>query len=112
MTDNDTWGRDPQVRYMRGVFAAIEKAQKGFLETAGVPSGDDRLRRFREMALKFFERSWAYAMQRGLGDDENSAAAIYIFCLARAMSTRGIDIPQGSLPTDPKLKKLVDEVLS
>jgi len=112
MNDNDTWGRDPQVRYLRGVFAAIEKAQKGFLETVGVSPDDERLRRLRETALKLFERSWTFAAQRGLGGDENSAAVIYIFCLAGAMSTRGIDIPQGSLPTAPELKKLVDEVLS
>ncbi len=82
MTDNDTWGRDPQIRYMRGVFAAIEAAQKGFLQAVGVSSRDEHLRRFREIALKLFERSWASAMQRGIGSDERSAAAIYIFCLA------------------------------
>jgi len=47
----------------------------------------------------------------GVGADEGSAAAIYIFCLARALSMKGVDIPEGSLPGDAKLKKLLDEVL-
>ncbi len=111
MNDNDTWGRDPQIRYMRGVFAAVEAAQKEFLRDVGVSSTDERLRRFREVALKLFERSWVVAMERGVGADEGSAAAIYIFCLARVLSTKGVDIPEGSLPGDAKLKKLVDEVL-
>lgn len=111
MTDNDTWGRDPQIRYMRGVFAAIETAQKEFLQAVGVSSRDERLRRFREIALRFFERSWSSAMQRGIGADERSAAAIYIFCLARAVSMRGVVIPKDVLPEDAVLKKLVDEVL-
>ena len=112
MIDNDTWGRDPQIRYMRGVFSAIEKAQKGFLETAGIAATDGRLRRFREIALKLFERAWVSAMQKGLGGDENSAAAIYIFCLAKVLSMRGIDVPRDSLPQDTRIKKLVDEAIS
>lgn len=111
MVDSDTWGYDPQIRYMRGVFAAVEKAQREFLATAGISSMDERLRRFRETALKYFEHSWAYVMQRGLAGDESSAVAIYILCLARAMSARGINIPQGSLPADQKLIKLVEEAL-
>ena len=111
MTDNDTWGRDPQIRYMRKVFATVETAQKAFLKAVGISPTDQRLRHFREVALMFFERSWAGAMQRGMGPDESSAEAIYVFCLARAMSMKGVDIPDAALPHDAKLKKLVDEVL-
>ncbi len=111
MTDDDTWGYDPQIRYMRGVFAAIEKAQKGFLSAVGISPMDERLRLFRKTALKFFEYSWAYAMQRGLEGDEGSAVAIYILCLARAMSEQRIGIPPESLPEDPNIKKLVEEAL-
>lgn len=96
---------------MRGVFAAIEKAQKGFLKAVGILPMDERLRLFRKAALKYFEYSWAYAMQRGLAGDESSAAAVYILCLARAMSEEGIKISQENLPEDPKMKKMVEEAL-
>lgn len=111
MTNDDTWGRDPQVRYMRTVFAAIERAQKEFLRALGISPVDPRLRRFREIALAFFERSWVAAMRRGMDADESSAGALYIFCLARALSMKGVEIPPASLPGDAELKGLVDEVL-
>lgn len=111
MTDHDTWGMDPQIRYMRKIFAAVEAAQKGFLETAGISPTDERLKRLREVALAFFERSWMAAMQRGAGADEDCAVPIYIFCLARALSMKGVDVPPAALPDNEVLRKLVDEVL-
>ncbi|HOD76351.1 MAG: hypothetical protein GXX82_01020 [Syntrophorhabdus sp.] len=112
MTDDDTWGRDSQVRYMRTVFAAIERAQKEFLRTVGVSPVDPRLRRFREVALALFERSWVAAMRRGVETGDDSAAAMYIFCLARALSMKGVEVPPASLPGNDRLKRLVDEVLT
>jgi hypothetical protein len=112
MTDDDTWGQDPQVRYMRTVFAAVERTQSEFLRTLGISSVDPRLRRFREVALALFERSWSVAARRGLKTDEDSAAALYLFCLGRALSMRGIEVPPASLPGDEKLKRIVDEVLT
>jgi len=112
MADNDTWGQDPQVRYMRLVFSAIENVQKGLLESAGISPLDERLRSFRETALVSFEKCWGRAIHRGFPADEGSAATIYGLCLARAMSTRGIDLPLDNFPRDERLEKLVDEVLS
>jgi len=111
MTDNDSWGLDPQIRYMRKVFAAVEAEQKVFLQAVGISPTDERLRRFRDVALRFFERAYTAAMQRGVEEDENAAVAVYIFCLARALSMRGVDIPPASLPSRGELKRLVDEVL-
>jgi hypothetical protein len=111
MADDDAWGRDPQVRYMRTVFAAIERAQKEFLRALGVSPVDPRLRRFRDVALALFERSWVAAMRRGMETGDDSAAAIYILCLARALSMKGVEVPDASLPGNGELKKLVDEVL-
>jgi len=111
MTDDDTWGRDPRIRYMRTVFAAIEGAQKEFLRTLGISPVDPRLRRFRDVALAFFERSWVAAMRRGVETGDDSAAAMYIFCLARALSMKGVEVPDASLPGNGELKRLVDEVL-
>lgn len=111
MTEKDTWGQDPQIRYMREVFAAIEKAQKTLLDAAGISPTDERLRRVREVALRFFEKAWMAAMQRGMGTGRQEATAIYIFCLSQALSMRGVHIPPASLPDSGELKKLVDEVL-
>jgi len=110
MTDGDAWGRDPQICYMRTVFAAIERVQKEFLRTLGISPVDSRLRRFRDVALALFERSWVAAMRRGMKTGDDSAAEIYILCLARALSMRGIEIPPASLPGNEELKRLVDEV--
>jgi predicted trehalose synthase len=94
---------------MRTVFAAIERAQKEFLRALGVSPVDPRLRRFRDVALALFERSWVAAMRRGMETGDDSAAAIYILCLARALSMK--EVPDASLPGNGELKKLVDEVL-
>ncbi len=47
MTDIDAFGHDPQVRYMRRIFALIEAAQKIFLESANISPIDERLRQAR-----------------------------------------------------------------
>jgi hypothetical protein len=50
-------------------------------------------------------------MLRGMETGDDSAAAIYILCLARALSMKGIEVPDASLPGNGELKRLVDEVL-
>jgi hypothetical protein len=112
MTEVDTWGRDPQVRYMREVFAGIEGAQNELLLKLSIHPHDERLRRFREIALKLFEKAWGMAMQRGItGNGEDSAVIIYLFCLARALSVRGIEVPADMLPKNAAIEKFLKEVL-
>lgn len=111
MTDNDTFGSDPQVRYMRRVFASIEAAQKTFLESANISPVDVRLRQARENALRSFERAWAGVMQRTNAAADDVAPDIYLICLGRALSSSGFEVPGKALPQNTGLKKLVDEVL-
>jgi hypothetical protein len=111
MTEVDTWGRDPQVRYMRDVFSRIEGAQNELLLKLSIDPHDERLRRFRETALKLFEKTWIMAMQRGIAENAEDASVIYLFCLARALSMRGIDVPADVLPKNAAIEKFLKEVL-
>jgi predicted trehalose synthase len=111
MTEQDAFGRDSQVRYMRRVFAQIEKAQNILLEKIGMTCFDERLRHFREMALKLFEKTWAMAVQKGIVENEEDAATLYLYCLSYALSTRGIALPSNVLPEHKEIQKFVKEVL-
>ncbi|HOE16304.1 MAG TPA: hypothetical protein PLX02_05260 [Syntrophorhabdaceae bacterium] len=111
MTEVDTWGRDPQVRYMREVFGGIESAQNEMLLKVSIDPHDERLRRLREVALKLFEGTWVTAIQRGVAKSREDAGAVYLFCLARALSMRGIDVPGEALPKNGAIEKFMKEVL-
>jgi len=111
MTEADTWGKDPQVRYMREVFAGIEEAQNELLLKLSIHPLDERLRRFREIALALFEKAWVTAMQRGIAKNGEDAAVIYLFCLARALSMRGIDVSGDMLPKNAAIEKFLKEAL-
>ena len=111
MTEEDAFGHDPQVRYMRRVFAQIENAQNILFEKIGMTCFDERLRRFREMALKFFEKTWGMAMQRGIVENEEDAAILYLYCLSYVLSTRGISMPADALPEHKEIQKFTKEVL-
>lgn len=110
MTEQDAFAHDPQVRYMRSVFAHIERAQNILLEKIGMACFDERLRRFREMALKLFEKTWGTAMQRGIVENEEDAAILYLYCLSYAFSTRGISVPFDALPEHKEIQKFTKEV--
>ena len=111
MMNPDTFDYDPQVQYMRRVFAHIEKGQNILLETIGITRFDERLRRFREMALKLFEKTWGTAMQRGVVENEEDAAVLYLYCLSRALSMRGMVVPSKALPEHKTIQKFMQEVL-
>jgi hypothetical protein len=51
------------------------------------------------------------AMQRGVAENEKDAAVIYLFCLARALSMRGIDVPADALPKNTAIEKFLKEAL-
>lgn len=98
--ERDDWGRDPQVQYMRGVFAAMEKAQAELLAGLGLAWTDARLHPARREARACFERAWPRAMGRGLGQDPGQAALLYLCCLARGLSRQGVSTPPELLPSD------------
>lgn len=111
MTQPDTFGHDPQVQYTRRVFARMEKAQNILLQKIGMTCFDERLRRFREMALKLFEKTWGMAMQRGVVGNEEEAAILYLHCLSYVLSTRGVAVPPDALPEHREIQKFVKEAL-
>jgi hypothetical protein len=96
---------------MRRVFAHIEKEQNILLEKIGMTRYDERLRRFREMALKLFEKTWGMAMQRGIVENEEDAATLYLYCFSYALSTRGIAMPSDALPEHKGIQEFAKEVL-
>lgn len=111
MKDPDTFGHDPQVLYMRRVFAHIEKEQNILLERIGVTRFDERLRRFREMSLKLFEKTWGAALHKGIVENEEDAAILYLYCFSHALSTRGILVPSDALPEHRMIQEFAKEVL-
>jgi hypothetical protein len=112
MTDVDTFGRDPQVRYMRRIFASLEEAQNTFLGSAHISPAEGRLRQVREHALKMFERSWFACLERTNAAADDIAVDIYLICLGKALIQSGFDVPDDVLPRRDDLRKLVDEVLT
>lgn len=111
MTKTDPFGHDPQVQYLRRIFAHMEKKQNILLEKVGMTSLDGRLRRFRETALKIFEKAWGEATQRCVVKSEEDAAALYLSCFSRALSASGITVPTDALPEHKEIDRFVKEVL-
>jgi hypothetical protein len=103
----DEWDRDPNVLIMRRVFAAIEARQAEFLDRVNIDRMDRGLRSARKMALQLFERVWAGAADAGVRLGEADTADLYVNCLAKVFHTRGIALPEGSLPGSDAVKKLM-----
>jgi hypothetical protein len=106
----DEWGRDPSVRAMRRVFAAMEAAQREFIKNVGLSPFDPRMRRWRERALAAFDASWAQAARTGVQLSETETGALYVHCLGKIMNREGIDVPAEILPRSEKLQKILREV--
>ncbi len=111
MDNRDTFGRDPQILYMRRVFARMEQAQGLLFKEINMTPYDARLRRFRDMALKLFEKTWATAMHKGIIENEEGTAILYLYCLSYALSTGGISVPHHVVPEDAQIKAFAKEVL-
>ena len=111
MSDKDDWGRDPQVRHLRGVFAEIEKAQADFLRRLHVSPLDYRLRRVREAALTLFERTGMEASRKGIVRSEEETAILYVYCLARILAANRISVPAEELPGNERIEEFVREAL-
>jgi len=109
-TQGDEWGRDPSVRAMRRVFAAMENEQKEFINNLGLSPFDHRMRRWRERALAAFDASWARSARGGMELSEEEAGVLYVHCLGKIMTREGVDVPAETLPRSEKLVKLLREV--
>jgi|GEM_PF-371348 len=108
-TMEDEWGNDPSVRRMRRVFAAIEARQARLLDGLKVHRFDKRLGQWRKMALHLFEQRSAGAARAGVGLTEKDLADLYIYCLAKVLSTRGITVPKVALPDNAAVAVLVED---
>lgn len=93
---NDDWGRDPGVRHLRQVFAALEQASGQLLELMEIDRFDLRLRRWRKNALALFQRAWALAAGRGRAVGPQEAAWLYCQALASVLANEGRALPAGA----------------
>ena len=107
----DEFGRDPNVRRMRRVFALMEAGQDRLLAAAGVSPLDERLRYCRERARMVFEKAWAGASGRGYAPSEEELAALYVHCLARLLVGRGLSVPEDAIPGSETTARILREVL-
>jgi hypothetical protein len=105
----DEFGGDPSVQMMRRLFAAVEVAQQSLLNVLGISPFDSRLRQWRKMALHLFEQNWAAAARHSSRLTEKDAGDLYAHCLARAVETRGVVVPKGSLPANDLIMRLLEE---
>ena len=108
----DQFGRDPQVRYLRKVFAGMEKKQNELLARIGLPLSDVRLRRVREGALKSFEKAWMLASRKEALETEDEIGDLYILCLSKILSGNRISIPDEFLPSNARMKEIIKEVFT
>ncbi len=105
----DDWGQDPSVQGMRRVFAHMETAQEKLLGRLSISPYDNRLRRWREEALTFFDRACALAAKRGIALSEEYLASIYLHCLGQVLSLDGIEVSSDILPRDEGIIRFLSE---
>jgi hypothetical protein len=105
------WGADPQVRYLRQVFAHIEETQGEFLHSINISPFDDRLRRWRDAALKLFEKMWMLSAGQGTSMDEEEISKMYLHCLAHFLRLNRVEVPQEILPASENVSRLIKEAL-
>ena len=105
------WGSDPQVRHLRRMFADIEAAQTRFLKSINISPFDDRLRRWRDAALKLFEKTWVLSVRQGLSVGEREVSRMYLHCLAHFLRLNRIDVSQEVLPASEDMSGLIKEAL-
>ena len=111
MPFEDEWGHDPSVQGLRWIFSSIEKSQYELLMHLNISLFDKRLRSVREQALELFERTWSQAFRQGIIGNEKEVAPLYIHCLARALSSVGVEVPKDWLSRDEKIIRFLKEKL-
>jgi hypothetical protein len=94
---------------MRRVFSYMEQAQQELLRRLNISHIDKRLRNVRDQALELFEKAWPLAVRKGMISGEKEAAPLYVHCLARALSSGGIEVPKDWLPRDEKIIHFLKE---
>ena len=109
MPFEDEWGHDPSVQSMRRVFSYMEQAQQELLRHLNISRFDKRLRNVREQALELFEKAWPLAVRKGMISEEKEAAPFYGHCLARALSSAGIEVPKDLMPRNEKIIRFLQE---
>jgi hypothetical protein len=107
----DDFGRDPNVRGMRRVFALMETRQAVLLAAAGISPWDERLRYCRDRGRLLFEKAWAGAAQRGVELKEEDLASLYVCCLAHMLRGRGISVPEDAVLPSEAASRLLRQVL-
>lgn len=100
---------DPQVRFLRRAFSQMETAQRDLLERLNISLFDERLRRIRDGALKFFEKAWRLSVRWDMTMDEKDIVNLYIHSLGHIIERYRIEVPPDILPHDEKIKRLVQE---
>jgi hypothetical protein len=111
MRESDRWGSEPSVRAMRGVFRAMEEAQKTFLDLLCISPWDPRLRSWRRRARIAFESAWTQASSLGLTVGTEEAATLYIRCLGKILEADGVKVPEGLRISDLRFESLTKEGL-
>jgi hypothetical protein len=105
----DEWGHDPSVQGMRRVFSLMEAGQEELLRHLTVSPFDQRLRYSREQALKLFEQAWPLAVTQGIIGSEKEAVPLYLHCMARALSSAGVEVPKEFLPINEKIFRFLQK---
>jgi hypothetical protein len=105
------WGADPQVRYMRQVFAHIEATQDEFLCRISISPFDDRLRRWRDAALGLFEKTWMLSARQNTSADVGEISRMYLHCLAHFLRLNRVEVSQELLPASENISRLIKEAL-
>jgi hypothetical protein len=107
LVDNQ-WDQDPEVLFMRTVFASMERRQAELLEQANIRSTDPGLRSTRKMTLHLFERAWSAATSSGGNVTGEIAVDLYLHCLIRVLHTRGFGSFESLLPRNTEIEGLLE----
>lgn len=108
--DRDQFGHDPQVRFLRRAFAAMEAAQSSLLKGLDISAFDERLSRVRTAALKLFEKVWMVYNRRGISADEKGMTDVYMHCFAHILAAHRINMPPGLFSSDERIEDIIREV--
>lgn len=109
MSFQDEWGSDPSVQMMRRIFAHMEKVQEDLIERLKLSPVDERLRRVREFARNLFEQAWPLAQRKGLTQNEEDVASLYLHCFVKMLNWEGIKTPSELFLADQKFVQFLSE---
>ena len=102
----------PRFKVCDESFRLWRRPSRNYWGVLNISPFDQRLRRSREQALELFERAWPLAVRKGMMMNEKDAAPLYIHCLAKALSSVGVEVPNELLPMDDKIIRFLQKELS